>query len=54
MSADPLEVERLVSEDARRLEAATSNVLRPLPAGEIEELVEDLRRLKADGGGEKP
>lgn len=41
---DPLktELDALLTEDERRLKAATSNVLRPLPAGSREECAELL------------
>ena len=45
--AEPLEVERLATDDERRLEVATA-AARPIPAGTAEELLEALRRLEAE------
>jgi hypothetical protein len=47
MNLQPLEVEMLVSDDARRLQTATDSA-RPLPAGEVEELLAELRRIESE------
>ena len=44
--AEPLEVERLATDDERRLEVAT-RASQPLPASVIEELLADLRRIES-------
>lgn len=41
----PVPVELLASDDQRRLSAATSNVIKPLPGSHAEELAHDLRRI---------
>ena len=43
---EPLPVERLVSEDQRRLEIATAST-RPIPASDIEEKRDLLNQLRA-------
>jgi hypothetical protein len=47
MNAEPLPVELLATEDQRRLATAT-DAARPLPAGEVEELLAELRRIEAE------
>lgn len=44
---EPLALDGLLTDDQRRLQTATDGT-RPLPAGEVEELVAELRRLEAE------
>jgi hypothetical protein len=44
---DPLPVELLASDHARRLQTATE-ATRPLAASELEEIIQDLRRIEAE------